>query len=148
MKIETPVFGEIEYDESEVIIFEEGLYGLNNLKKFVFIENNDKNFHFHWLQALEDVDIVFIVTSPFLFVEGYDFEVPDSVVKKLEIDDIKDTTVFSIARIPEEVSKTSLNLKAPLIINNKIRKGKQIIINEDFGYKHYIFDKTLNSERK
>ena len=148
MKIDTPVFGEIEYEEKDIIFFEEGLYGLPNLKKYVFIENSDKNFHFHWLQALEDVDIVFIVTSPFLFVEGYDFEVADSVVKKLEINDIKDTTVFSIARIPEEVSKTSLNLKAPLIINNKIRKGKQVILNEEFGYKYYIFDKTLNNERK
>jgi len=147
MKIDTPVFGEIKYDENEIITFDDGLYGLPSLKKFVFIENNDENFHFHWLQALEDTNLVFIVTSPFIFVQNYDFEVPDGIIEKLGIEDVKETTIFSIVRIPEEVSKTSLNLKAPIIINSKLRKGRQIILNEDFEYKYYIFDKSLN-ERK
>ena len=77
-----PFLGEIKYEEEEIIFFEDGLYGLPDLKKFLFIENKDENFHFHWLQALEDIDIVFIVTSPFLFVESYDFNLPDAVVKK------------------------------------------------------------------
>lgn len=147
MKIETPIFGEIEYDENEVIIFEDGLYGLTNLKKFVFIENSDENFHFHWLQSLEDTDVVFIVTSPFIFVKNYEFDVPESVLKKLDIENVQEVTIFSIVRIPEEVSRTSVNLKAPIVINNKLRKGRQIILNEDFEYKYYIFDKSLN-ERK
>ena len=147
MKIVTPVFGELDYDEKEIILFNEGFYGLPNLKKFIFIENKDEKFPFHWLQALEDLDIVFIVTSPFLFVENYDFEIPDSTVEKMGIEEVKEATIFSIVKIPDEISKTSLNLKAPVIINNKLRRGKQIILNEEFEYKYYIFDKALN-ERK
>ena len=47
--------------------------------------------------------------------------------------------VLVLATIPPEVQKTSVNLKAPLIINAGTRKGVQLVAdNQDYEIKHYL----------
>ena len=139
MKIETKVFGEIEYTKEEIIFFEEGLYGFGGAKEFILITNPEPELPFHWLQSIEDEKISFIVTSPFLFLDKYDFEIADLIVNRLDIDKHEDLEIYTITVIPSEVKNTTINLKAPLLINKVNRKAKQVILNEDFPYKYSIF---------
>lgn len=146
MKIDTKIVGMVEYTLEDIIHFEEGLYGFTTMKKFVLITNPEEDLPFHWLQSVDDENLSFIVTSPFLFVKDYDFEVSDLVVEKLDIKSHEDVEVYTITVIPNSVENTTINLKAPLLINKKNRKGKQVILEEDFPYKYSIFKKE--SEEK
>ena len=50
-----------------------------------------------------------------------------------------DLVVLVLATIPQDVKKTSVNLKAPLIINAGTRKGVQLVAeNQDYEIKHFI----------
>ncbi len=147
MKLNSVAFGEIEYDEKDIIFFGEGLYGLSELKNFLYIKSEDDDFPFDYLQSIENVDISFIITSPFLFLDDYDFELSESVVEKLEIKNIEDVVVLTITNVSEEVEQTTVNLQAPIIINKSARKAKQVILDESFNHKQYIFKKNESEEK-
>ncbi len=146
MKLETRTFGTIEYSEEDIISFDTGLYGFEEEKKFLYVQSEDDQFQFNWLQSIETPELTFIVTVPYLFVENYDFEIEDQVAEKLEIEDVKQLTVMSIVNIGDEVEKATINIKAPLLINVDTKVGKQIILKEDYPYKYYIFDRELNEK--
>ena len=54
MLISTRHFGEIEYDEKKIILFEEGLPGFKNYRKFILLGTENTESPFRWLQSIED----------------------------------------------------------------------------------------------
>ena len=143
MKLKTPYLGEIEYEKDEVIEFEQGLYGFEEKQSFILVNLDDPEFPFNWLQSIEDEELSFVLTSPFLFVENYEFELPDSVAEVLEIDKPEDALILSTVVLNEEMHKSTMNLQAPIIINRNSNKGRQIILEEDYELKHQFL---LNQE--
>lgn len=139
MIIETHNIGTIEYSESDIITFEEGLYGFSEAKEFVLAGEIDSEFPFQWLQSINDPMLSFVVTSPFLFVEQYDFELPDSVVEKMDLKSIDAVMIYCLTVIPDDAALTTINLKAPIVINKETKQAKQIILNEEYEYKYRIF---------
>lgn len=146
MELKTSGFGIISYKEEDVVVFDAGLYGFEDNRSFLYIPSDDDQFQFSWLQSIEDPDLVFIVTDPFLFVENYDFELDAETMDRLKIATADDLSILSIVNIDEEVEKTTINTKAPIIINSATKEGKQIVLSEEYPYKYFIFKKELNEE--
>ncbi|MFT9494656.1 flagellar assembly protein FliW [Anaerosolibacter sp.] len=130
MKLQTKYFGEIEINNDTVIEFPDGIPGFEQYKQYAIIKNPDEENPLHWLQCMEDGDLTFVVINPFMAKEDYDFYLPDSMIEKLRISDIKDVMVLSFVTIPEEITKMTINLKAPLIINIHSKLGKQLILDD------------------
>lgn len=62
------------------------------------------------------------------------FEFPDDFKEKLEIESIKDISVYYIFVLQSHVSDSSMNIFSPIIINNKSHKMGQIHLNlEELG---------------
>jgi len=141
MKVVNDFLGEVEYTDEDIIVFEDGILGFSSTQKYILVTNPDPVFPFNWLQSVDESDVSFILTNPFLFVSEYDFEIPDSVIEKLDIEDIEDVAIYSMVVIPEEPKQTTINLKSPLIINNRTKHAKQVILEEDFALKYEIFQK-------
>ncbi len=143
MKINTRYIGEVEYDEKEIITFPEAILGFDDLSKYILVGSISDEFPFLWLQSVEDENIAFILTNPFLFVEDYDFSISDAAVKLLKTDKVEDIEVLTMIVIPEDVSKITTNLKSPIIINVDKRIATQVVLDEDYSLKHSIFDKGM-----
>lgn len=139
MKLETAILGEIEYSEDEIITAQEGLYGFGDKTKFILINIADENLPFQWLQSVDDGDLSFIITNPFLFHDAYDFELQSTVTEALKIESLDDVSVFSLVVLKDELKDATINLKAPLVLNTKNKQLKQVILIEDYPYKHQIF---------
>ncbi|MDR5659773.1 flagellar assembly protein FliW [Serpentinicella sp. ANB-PHB4] len=141
MKITTKNFGEIEINEKSVIDFIDGIPGFDHLKKFVLIENPEEDMQFHWLQSVDDGDVAFVVINPFLFKPDYDFEISENTIIKLQLEDPKDVAIYSIVVVPEDLTKMTANLAAPIVINTKNKKGKQVLLDSDkYSKRHYIME--------
>lgn len=139
--VQSRVFGELEVSEENIIFFEEGIPAFENLKKFVIIKEDESPFY--WLQSIEDKDIAFVIINPFEIKPDYEFDLPDEVVSKLEIDSPQDVAVFSIVVIPEDVKQTRVNLKAPIIINVNKRKGMQYLLDDErYPLRYYLFENS------
>jgi flagellar assembly factor FliW len=145
MKLKTPYLGEIEYEKDEVIRFEQGLYGFEENQSFILVNLDDADFPFNWLQSIEDEELSFVLTSPFLFIEKYEFELPDAIAEALEIQQPEDALILSTVVLNEVLEKSTMNLQAPIIINRKLNKGRQIILEEDYDLKYkFLLNKEGN----
>lgn len=130
MNLETLNYGTVSYDEENIVVFEKPLLGFNNLKKFVLVEI-EQNSMFNLLQSIEEKAVGFIVLSPFSVRQDYEIELDEATIKELEIESHEDVAIMTTVTLNEVAEKTTTNLKAPIIINIKNKKGKQIILNND-----------------
>lgn len=141
MIIQTKHFGDVEIAEEDVLVFEYGIPGFDELTKFVILGKTDVESPFFWLQSLEDSGVAFVISDPFNYVSDYEAEIDTTMAKFLGIEDENDAIIYNIVTVPEDISKTSINLKAPLIINTKNNKGCQVILeNEKYKFKHIIME--------
>ena len=146
MQITTKHLGEVQFEEANIITFSDGLPGFEEEKEYIIILSGDPELPFHYLQSIKNEDIAFIITNPFLFKENYDFELTDEVVEILKINDPSEISIYAITNIPDSVDKTSINLTAPIVINNTINQGMQIILKDYEFIKYFIFTSDGNEE--
>ncbi|WP_417324443.1 flagellar assembly protein FliW [Halarcobacter sp.] len=59
-------------------------------------------------------------------LKSLEFELPEDFIAKLEIEDISDISIFYIFVLQAQTSDSSMNIFAPLIMNNKSMKMGQI----------------------
>lgn len=138
MNIETAYFGEVTIDQSKIIKFENGIPGFHEEKQFVLIDI-DGNPMFQVLQSIQNHELGFIVTDPFILYKDYEFKLDDNDIEQLQIEAKEDLMIRSIITVQSPFEKSTINLKAPIIINQKLRLAKQIVITEDqYTTKHPI----------
>ena len=129
MKVITTRFGELEVQESELFQIPEGILGFESLKDFFFVDPNDQTLIL-WLQSKDEAALAFPVIEPKIFNPEYSLKLLPLELESLELEDLKDASVYCILTIPKQVTEMSANLKAPLIINNKTKKGRQIVLQD------------------
>ena len=141
MILETRYFGELEINESKIISFDGGIPGFEGVRRFVMIDNEDKNSPFKWLQGVDEPKPAFVIVDPFAVKRDYEIKIDDDTRNELGIGSPDTVAVYSIVVVPEDITKMTMNLQAPLIINTENRKGKQLILDtERYGVRHYIID--------
>lgn len=133
MEIMTDIFGEVTYEASDIIYFHEGLYGFDEAKRFLLLEIPETPYR--TLQSLDVEGLAFTITTPFAFCGDYEFEISDRVVQQIEIESLDDLDIYSTIVLQDPLTDSTLNLKAPIIINTKKNLGKQVILNEDYPLK-------------
>ncbi|MGI6704574.1 MAG: flagellar assembly protein FliW [Clostridia bacterium] len=139
LKTDTKYFGEIEFDEKDIIRFERGLLGFEEIKKYILIDNPETGGIFKWLQAADRPEPAFVVMNPYYICADYEFDIPNGTVNKLGIEKPEDIVVLTIVVVPEDISKMTTNLKAPLIINTRNNKAEQLVLEDDrYSLKHPV----------
>ncbi|OEF99499.1 hypothetical protein BHF71_08755 [Vulcanibacillus modesticaldus] len=126
-KLKNTRFGEIDYKDEDIIVFENGIPGFEDEKEFIIIPM-EKDGQLSVLQSIKTPVLSFIIANPFVFFHDYEFEIDEQTKAELSIEKIENVTVWGILTISEDFQKSTINLKAPLIINLKSKKGKQLIL--------------------
>ncbi|MBM7664865.1 flagellar assembly factor FliW [Solibacillus kalamii] len=137
MKITTAYLGEVEINPSEIIQFEHGLPGFEEEKEFIQLPLSEESV-FQVLQSLNTQGLAFIITTPYTTVADYSIELDESVTKALDIKSNKEVAVFAIVSLKETLEASTVNLKAPIILNMENKKAKQIILQEDYAIRHRL----------
>ena len=112
------------------ILFEKGIPGFEDYKYFNvnIIKDNEK---FYSIISKEDSSIGFISISPFDIKKDYEIDLDDEFVKQLNIKSEKDVLVLCLITLDRTLKDSTANLKAPIIINIKNNRGKQLILQDD-----------------
>ena len=128
MDIYTTRFGTLSVQPQDELVFEHGLVGLENYRRWVVLSDAD-NPALGWLQSLEHGHVALGIVSPRRFVPNYQLRVDRDDLRILELDTIRDAEVVVIAsRQPSGPSSgLTLNLRAPLVINVERKRGCQVI---------------------
>ena len=136
MLIHTVKFGDLEINEDKILMFKEGLPGFPQIRRFVVLEP-DEIKPFHYLQALDDPPITFFIINPFLVDRAYEFRLSEAEMADVNSKNSNELAVYAVATIPENPREATINLMAPIVINEKDRCGKQVILHDcKYSIKH------------
>lgn len=142
MKVKTRYFGEVEIGDEKIIHFDQGLFGFEEFKDYTILYDVDgeEDPFFSWLQCTSEQGLAFPIVNPLKVDAEYNPVVEDALLESIGEIKEEDMIIFLMATVPTDVKKTSVNKKAPLIINAETRKGVQIVVeNQDYEIKHYLF---------
>jgi flagellar assembly factor FliW len=123
MKINTHHFGEIEFTDEKILKFENGLFGFENLQQFLLLKADDDLFY--WLASIQEPEITF----PLIGVRIVDENYPEE----------PENEGFGIVTLNKDPLKITVNLKAPVYINQEKKTGFQKILDKD----RFIIDYKL-----
>lgn len=130
MKILTSRFGELEVDKKDIITFNEGPLGFDNLKKFFVVDPGDQTLIL-WLQSIDDEKVAFPIIEPKIFRPDYSVKLLPAELASLKIESLSEASVYTILTIPQTVTDMTANLKAPIIINNATKSARQIVLQDN-----------------
>lgn len=149
MLINTKFLGEVEIKESEILTFEQGLPGFPDNTKFILLAL-DADLPLALLQSTEEAAISFIVAFPYAFKKDYAFDLSEEDKEQLQIESEDDVLAYSIVTLKESFADSTLNLLAPVIINNRTKQGKQIVLqdNEQHPLRFQISEAVLEGSVK
>lgn len=126
MKINTTRFDVVEVDEDRIINFPRGVIGFKNMTRFCLLPYKEP---IQWLQSVDDPDVAFIVSNPFVLFSDYSFKVEDFVEEYLDCKDIEELMVLVILVV--ENSQLYANLRSPILVNSKNLKAAHLFIEDD-----------------
>ena len=145
MKVNTKTGNTIDADERQIITFPKGLFGFEDLKRYILYDAEQEPFY--WLQSLEKQNLAFILINPFVFRSDYELNIESDELAELEIDSPEKALVFTIVTIPEDGPVTA-NLQGPIIINKDIKIAKQAILGDSrWKTKHDIVAEFTGSKK-
>ena len=130
MQINTKKFGEITIEDEKIITFENGIIGFPDLKKFTLIHDADEGSTavIRFLQSMEEPGFALPVIDPFVVTADYNPEVNDELLASAGNLTEENTLVLVTITVPSDLTKMSVNLQGPFVINIEERKACQIII--------------------
>lgn len=149
MKIITKIFGEIEVSDDKIITFENGIIGFPDLKRFTLLHDEEKGtgVGIRFLQSIDEPAFAMPVMDPLVIKEDYDPEVDDELLAGLGELTPENILVLVTVTVPKDLTKMSINLQGPIVINVEERKACQLIVeNKDYPVKYMIYD--ILQERK
>ena len=138
MKINTNYHGEIELREEDILTLVNGMLGVEDIEKFVLIKEED--IFVEYLQSVKD-DIAFAVMDPFIIKQDYTFDIPDMVMKSLDIKSADEVVIKTVVVVPEDITKIRTNLQAPIVFNKTNNKGMQIVLDDTYPLRYEFYNK-------
>ncbi|MCL2851476.1 MAG: flagellar assembly protein FliW [Defluviitaleaceae bacterium] len=157
MKLNTRHFGEINIDESKIVVFEEGLPGFEDLTRFALFHDESEARNpedsdaqeisaggvFLWLQSIDDGETAFVLLNTFLFMPNYNPNLEEGALDSIGECDPDDLIIRNIAVIPDKLENMTVNLCAPVVINAATLKGKQVMVtNKEYHVRHRIIQEA------
>src|SRR5690625_7242839 len=106
------------HDALPIFEFQTGLPGFLDEKRFVLL-NIPGNTVFQTLQSVKTPNLAFVVTDPYFIYQDYTFELDDNMLAYLKLETERDVKVLSIVTLKKPFDKSTINLKAPIIIKDR-----------------------------
>lgn len=130
MRVESTRFGHLEVDTKDIVTFKEGPLGFENLEKFFIVDPGDQTLIL-WMQSIENKSVAFPIIEPKIFRPDYSISLMSSEMAALELETLAEASIYTIITIPQVVTEMSANLKAPIVINNKTKRARQIVLQDN-----------------
>ncbi|MBQ3900060.1 MAG: flagellar assembly protein FliW [Lachnospiraceae bacterium] len=143
MKIETRIFGEIDIAEEKILTFEKGIIGFPDLKRFTLIHDEEvgANAGIRYLQSMDEPAFALPVMDPLVVKPDYDPEVNDELLSGLGELNENNLLVLVTVSVPSDLTKMTVNLQGPIVINAEERKAAQIIVDSsEYPVKFPIYE--------
>lgn len=142
MELLTKYFGKQEYQEEELIVFPEGIAGIERFHTCLAIDFGEGEGTMLCLQSTEEPELALVVMNPFQIDQEYSPTLTGQQKKELEMEDEEELSFYVICTVNERAEKSTVNLRAPIVVNVRTRRARQIILEEPYEFR-YCLDKSV-----
>ena len=141
MEINAKYFGQVSYEENETIHILNGLIGFEAYTEYLPIPFHEENDSLISLQCLQDEALSFILMNPFGLLADYSPSLSREDLKALGTESAEDLSYYVICVMRDSVAESTVNLKAPLVVNVRSRQARQVILDQsEYTFRHVIGD--------
>lgn len=130
MRINTKAFGEIEISDDKIITFEKGIIGFPDMKRFTLLHDEERGTSagIRFLQSMDEPAFAMPVMDPLVVKPDYDPAVEDELLSDMGTLSDENILVLVTVTVPSDLTKMTVNLQGPIIINVDERKACQLIV--------------------
>ena len=155
MKIQTKNFGEVEIADNKIITFDKGIIGFPELKHFTMLHDEEKGssagIHLDYIRYPETWNIKVSREQGRRYITNIVRKIHDAVKAekpwvKMSCSPVGTLTpenilVMVTVTVPSDLTKMTVNLQGPFVINVEERKACQIILEgNQYPVKFPIYD--------
>lgn len=119
-------FGEISVPADSLMEFPSGVIGFPKARQYVMLEHKHP---FSWLHCVDDPHLAFVVVDGFEFGQQFDVKPPIGD-KDTDFKEDDEYAILIIVTVRSDPRMTTANLKAPLFVNMRNKKGVQVIFDD------------------
>lgn len=129
MKVNTKAFGEVEYNENEIITFRTPILGFEDCQRFILLHDAEIGEQFAWLQSLDETDLCFVMFDPSALGTTYEPVIPVSIAHTLGSEEFACWVLVTVAH---NFAKSTVNLKSPIIISMQNLQAAQVVLEQKY----------------
>ena len=139
LKINTRLFGELEYQEEDLISFPDGLPSFENEHSFLILPLAGSENSIFCLQSTVTPSLSFIMMDPCALDPHYSPIVKGEDLKTLHVSSNLDLCYYVLCAMKRPASETTVNLKCPIALEPKAGLAFQVILeNENLSMHHML----------
>lgn len=137
MNIKTARFGTIDVNEDSIIHMPFGMLGFPKSKRYLILGHKEDS-PFYWFQSVDEEDLAFVITNPFLFKSDFEIDLGETL-RKMSWNAEGDDSAFDlyvVVNIPKgDPGKMTANLIGPILVNRNVHHAVQMVVPES-PYSH------------
>lgn len=139
MRTQTKYFGEIEYDDDDVLHFASGLFGFEEERQFLLLPFEGQQGMLLCLQSLQTPQLAFMVMDPFLLKPGYTPVLQPGELRTMGADTSAELCYYVLCVVRRPVQDSTVNLQCPIVIHADTRRAAQVILESpEYGMRHCL----------
>ncbi|MCI8423647.1 MAG: flagellar assembly protein FliW [Lawsonibacter sp.] len=145
MKLQTKYFGQVEYEEDDLLSFPAGLFGFESERQFLLLPFEDSAGTLLCFQSVQTPALAFVAMEPFSLLPDYAPVLQPQELKALGVEESHELAFYVLCVVKKPVSDSTVNLKCPVAINPATRVAQQVILEtsayemrhplDEFGHK-------------
>lgn len=134
-KLQTKYFGEVEYEDKDVVHFPAGIFGFEEEKAFLLLPFEGSGGGMLCLQSIQTPALAFVALDPFSLKPDYQPELEEADLRQFGVNEVGDLGFYVLCVVKNPVSTSTVNLKCPLVIHPETREARQVIM-ECYDMRH------------
>lgn len=119
-------FGEMTVPAASVIEVPAGIIGFPHVSRYVMLEHK---YPVSWLHAVDDPNLAFVVIDGFEIGQQLEFK-PPFTDKDCDFREDDEYAILIVVTVRPDPRLTTANLKAPIFVNMRNRRGVQVIFDD------------------
>lgn len=129
-RLQTPRFGELVFDESQVLNLLGGLIGIPGTSRLLVLQPGGEG-PLYWLQSADDPDVALVVADLAQVAPDYQPVMAAADLADLALHEPEQALVLGVCVLAADPKDSTVNLRAPLIVNPIVRLGRQVLLDDE-----------------
>lgn len=131
MKLQTKYFGEIDYEQDDIITFPAGLFGFEEEHSFLLLPFAGSAGSLLCFQSTATPALAFVAMDPFSLLPDYAPALQPHELEALGVSDSHELGFYVLCVVKKPVADSTVNFKCPVAIHPDTRVARQVILETD-----------------